>query len=290
MLQSLQWRPVVMQSLRNFFSNYAPNLLGEELVEPNPLQINALKALEFYRSKGWKKGVVILPTGTGKTILSALDARIFRGKVLFIVHRLDILKQSISAYKKVWNQATIGILTGESRENELNCDILFASKDTLRQTTELTKYRHDEFDYIVIDEVYHGQTPSYREIFSYFKPRFMLGMTATPDRISKSYLTPSQLEEIEQWLIPLERRNISELERHLIEEKDWLITCCLFAPYGPKENPVEAIWLQVKNFIRRFYYRCRNFSIAKKLFQLFFKFNLFNPPNLEKYDAFVQMI
>jgi superfamily II DNA or RNA helicase len=209
-----------MQSLRNFFSNYAPNLLGEELVEPNPLQINALKALEFYRSKGWKKGVVILPTGTGKTILSALDARIFRGKVLFIVHRLDILKQSISAYKKVWNQATIGILTGESRENELNCDILFASKDTLRQTTELTKYRHDEFDYIVIDEVYHGQTPSYREIFSYFKPRFMLGMTATPDRSSKSYLTPSQLEEIEQWLIPLERRNISELERHLIEEYD----------------------------------------------------------------------
>ena len=59
------------------------------------------------------------------------------------------------------------------------------------------------------------------------------------------------------------------------EEKDWLITCCLFAPYGPKENPVEAIWLQVKNFIRRFYYRCRNFSIAKKLFQLFFKFQVF---------------
>ena len=185
MLQSPQWRPVVMESLRNFFSNYAPNLLGEELVEPNPLQRNALKALEFYRSKGWKKGVVILPTGTGKTILSALDAKRFGGKVLFIVHRLDILKQSISAYKKVWDQAIIGILTGESRENELNCDILFASKDTLRQTTELIKYRHDEFDYIVVDEVHHGQTPSYSEIFSYFKPRFMLGITATPDRTDR---------------------------------------------------------------------------------------------------------
>lgn len=186
MLQSPQWRPVVRESLRNFFSNYAPNLLGEELIKPNPLQIDALKALQFYRSKkGWKKGIVILPTGTGKTILSALDAKRFGGKVLFIVHRLDILKQSISAYKKVWNQATIGILTGESRENELNCDILFASKDTLRQTTELTKYRHDEFDYIVIDEVHHGQTPSYSEIFSYFKPRFMLGMTATPDRTDR---------------------------------------------------------------------------------------------------------
>ncbi|CAD5929008.1 DEAD/DEAH box helicase family protein [Planktothrix agardhii] len=185
MLQSPQWRPLVRESLRNFFCNYAPNLLGEELIEPNPLQIDALKALQFYRSKGWKKGVVILPTGTGKTILSALDTKRFGGKVLFIVHRLDILKQSISAYKKVWNQATIGILTGESRENELNCDILFASKDTLRQTTELTKYRHDEFDYIVIDEVHHGQTPSYSEIFSYFKPRFMLGMTATPDRTDR---------------------------------------------------------------------------------------------------------
>lgn len=74
------------------------------------------------------------------------------------------------------------------------------------------------------------------------------------------------------------------------EPKDWWITCCLFAPYAPEENPVEAIWLQVKNFIRRFYYLCRNFSIVKRLFQLFFKFSLFNPPNLEKYDAFVQLV
>ena len=74
------------------------------------------------------------------------------------------------------------------------------------------------------------------------------------------------------------------------EQKDWLITCELFAPYAPEENPVEGIWLQVKNFIRRFHYLCTRFSIMKKLFQLFFKFQLFNPPNLEKYDAFSQLI
>ena len=72
--------------------------------------------------------------------------------------------------------------------------------------------------------------------------------------------------------------------------EDWSITCCLFAPYAPEENPVEAIWRQVKNFIRRFYYLCQNFSIVKRLFQFFFDFCLFNPPNLRKYDAFVQLI
>jgi superfamily II DNA or RNA helicase len=185
MLQSPQWRPMVMESLRNFLSTYAPTLLGEEPVKPNPLQQEALQALDFYRNKGWKKGVVILPTGTGKTILSALDAKRIKGRVLFLVHRLDILKQSISAYKKVWPKMRGGILTGEARENESNCDVLFASKDTLRQPEELAKYRRDEFSYIVVDEVHHGQTPSYSDILVYFRPKFMLGMTATPDRTDR---------------------------------------------------------------------------------------------------------
>lgn len=72
--------------------------------------------------------------------------------------------------------------------------------------------------------------------------------------------------------------------------KDWTITCHLFAPYAPDENPVEGIWLQVKNFIRSFHYLCNNFRIVKRLFQFFFDFQLFNPPNLKKYDAFAQFI
>lgn len=185
MLQSPQWRSIVMDSLRSFVIKYAPSLLGESPITPNPLQIDALKALDFYRSKGWKKGVVILPTGTGKTILSALDAKRFGGKVLFLVHRLDILKQSIDAYQKVWPQLKHGILTGEVRENEKDCNVLFASKDTLRQPSELLKHDPAEFNYMVVDEVHHGQAPSYSDIFSYFKPNFSLGMTATPDRTDR---------------------------------------------------------------------------------------------------------
>jgi transposase len=83
-----------------------------------------------------------------------------------------------------------------------------------------------------------------------------------------------------------------EMQQFLVQEnqdkdpESWSITCCLFAPYGSKENPVEAIWLQVKNFIRRFYYLCHNFSIVKRLFQFFFDFYLFTSPNLKNYDAF----
>ena len=73
-------------------------------------------------------------------------------------------------------------------------------------------------------------------------------------------------------------------------KNEWLITCELFAPYSPEENPVEGIWLQVKNFIRRFYYKCKNFTIVKRLFELFFDLQLFNPPRLEKYDVFAQLI
>lgn len=71
---------------------------------------------------------------------------------------------------------------------------------------------------------------------------------------------------------------------------EWRITCELFAPYAPEENPVEAIWLQLKTLLRRFYRFGKNFNIVKRLFQMFADLKLFNFPNLEKYDAFSQFI
>jgi transposase len=82
---------------------------------------------------------------------------------------------------------------------------------------------------------------------------------------------------------------VSERKRRK-KTKEWSITCQLFAPYAPAENPVEGIWLPVKNFIRRFYHICTNFSIVKRLFEFFFDFKLFNNPNLKNYDAFAQLI
>jgi transposase len=87
-----------------------------------------------------------------------------------------------------------------------------------------------------------------------------------------------------------------EMKRLLAQEnagkspEDWSITCWLMPPYAPEENPVEAIWLQVKNFIRRFHYLCRNFSVVKRLFKLFFDYQLCKIPHLANYDSFVQFI
>lgn len=87
-----------------------------------------------------------------------------------------------------------------------------------------------------------------------------------------------------------------EMSKFLTEQnqglspENWQITCHKFARYAPEENPVEAIWLQLKNLLRRFYWLGKNFLVVKRLFEFFAKFQLFNFPNLKKYDAFSQFI
>lgn len=185
-LKDPHWRPLVRESVRNAIALSAPELLSADALKPNEIQKEALDALEFHRdTMGWTRGIVVIPTGTGKTILSALDARRVPGKVLFLVHRLDILTQSVDAYRLVWPTMKSGHLTGEVRQDELDCDVLFASKDTLRQPAELMRFDRKHFAYVVIDEVHHGQSPTYQEIINYFQPHFMLGMTATPDRLDR---------------------------------------------------------------------------------------------------------
>ena len=100
-LQSPNWRDIVASTLRDVFADNAPELLTAYSLEPNQIQLEALESLDFYReTQQWDGGIVIMPTGTGKTILSALDANRVGPPILFLVHRLDILKQSIDAYKK----------------------------------------------------------------------------------------------------------------------------------------------------------------------------------------------
>jgi superfamily II DNA or RNA helicase len=185
-LQAPEWREVVKDTLRDFFAEHAPQFLTEYALDPNAIQLEALDSLKHARQmRGWTKGVVVMPTGTGKTLLSALDARQCGGRVLFLVHRLDILTQSIDAYKKVYGKLKEGLLTGIEDYGVKDCQVLFASKDTLRQPAVLANFSPTAFDYVVVDEVHHGQSPSYQGILHYFKPKFMLGMTATPDRTDR---------------------------------------------------------------------------------------------------------
>jgi superfamily II DNA or RNA helicase len=185
-LQSPEWRPRVASALFRIIKRQLPILISETIIEPNYLQREALAALDYYRKKGWKKGIVVLPTGTGKTFLSAFDTTNVKGRILFLVHRLDILSQSKEAFEKVYPQEKLGLLTGEAKEYVTDSKVLFASKDTLRNPEILNQFSPTEFDYIIVDEVHHGQAPSYQIILKYFEPNvFMLGLTATPDRMDR---------------------------------------------------------------------------------------------------------
>lgn len=152
--------------------------LNEKEVKPNIMQVQALKNLESLRSYA-KRGLLISATGTGKTYLSGFDVKNAKAeRVLFIAHRKTILSKAKETFETIIKDKKMGIYDGNMGEE----DYLFAMIQTMSKKEHLEKFPKDYFDYIIIDEVHHGGAKSYQSLINYFTPRFMLGMTATPER------------------------------------------------------------------------------------------------------------
>jgi superfamily II DNA or RNA helicase/HKD family nuclease len=149
---------------------------------PNKMQELALQNLNSLRQKGNSRGLLISATGTGKTFLSAFDAKQFGAKkLLFVVHRRTIAEKSMQSYKALFgDQVKMGLYSGA--EQELNADFIFCTVQTLSKLEHLQKFDKKHFDYIVIDETHRAAAASYNQIISHFEPQFLLGMTATPER------------------------------------------------------------------------------------------------------------
>jgi superfamily II DNA or RNA helicase/diadenosine tetraphosphate (Ap4A) HIT family hydrolase len=149
--------------------------------EPHSLQREALEALVGTRQEGFTAGLVVLATGLGKTWLAAFDSdrREFH-RVLFVAHREEILNQAIQVFRQIRPTARIGKLSGDQRDT--NADFLFASVQTLSRIPHLSRFQPDSFDYIVVDEFHHAAAGTYRRVIDFFRPKFLLGLTATPDR------------------------------------------------------------------------------------------------------------
>lgn len=150
-------------------------------INPNSMQRKALRELRRYRDTGVKKALIISATGSGKTYLAAFDARNFGAKrLLYIVHRESILKDAKESFIKVFGaERTYGFYTGN--ENSLEADFIFATSNMLGR--HLDSFKKDEFDYIIYDEVHHVVAGTGKKIFEYFEPEFILGLTATPERM-----------------------------------------------------------------------------------------------------------
>ncbi len=149
-------------------------------IQPTIPQQRSLDACEYYRGVGLNKGVVILPTGMGKTIFAALDAKRLNCRTLFIVHKNEILREAYEKFSFVWPDSSKGFYN--ANEKDTHSQIIFASKDTLYRDGNLEQFKPDDFDLIIIDEVHHSSCTTYRKIIDYFTPKYMLGMTATPER------------------------------------------------------------------------------------------------------------
>lgn len=153
----------------------------QKRIQPNRMQAEALKGLEEIRAKGEDRALVISATGSGKTYLSAFDAKIASKKFLYIVHRNPILNKSMQSFEAVM-EGTKTIAKYDPVLNDLTADCTFVTIQTISKEDVLTKIPRDWFDYILIDEVHHAGAPTYQRVINYFKPKFLLGMTATPDR------------------------------------------------------------------------------------------------------------
>lgn len=159
-------------------------------IRPYPYQQEILDKLRAEREvRGHNKNLVVAATGTGKTIISALDYRGFvranpgkANRLLFIAHREEILKQSIETFRAVLKDANFGDLwVGNYHPDQT--DYLFISVQTLNSQALWDRLQPEHYDYIVVDETHHAAADSYDRALTYFTPCILLGLTATPERL-----------------------------------------------------------------------------------------------------------
>lgn len=151
-------------------------------VLPNKMQLKALEALDETRFFENERALIVSATGTGKTYLSAFDVKKFNPrKFLFVVHREQIARAALLSFKKIFgHERKMSVLSGHNKD--IHADFIFSTIQTLSKDEILHRFKPDEFDYIVIDEVHRAGATSYQKIINYFKPEFLLGMSATPER------------------------------------------------------------------------------------------------------------
>lgn len=198
-------------------------------LSPNRMQTGFILNLGKIIKNGGDRALLISATGTGKTYASAFAMReLGYRRVLFIVHRAQLAKQTIESYKKVFDSSfTFGILG--AGEKERNSNFTFALIQTLSREGELSRFRRNYFDCIILDEAHHSSAGSYRKILDYFKPKLWLGMTATPDKRDDN-IEGRNIYEIFNHQIAYEIRLKEAMEENLL---------CPFHYFGISDITVE---------------------------------------------------
>ena len=180
---SKNWhRPLVAKDIEKLEESEISDNNVKFIYEPRGPQIEALSALDNSRAEGANKGLVYAATGIGKTYLAAFDSLKYK-RVLFVAHRQEILKQAATSFRNVRGDDDIGFFDGKNKDTDKS--VIFASVGTLGRREYLSNkyFEPNYFNYIVVDEFHHAVTSQYKNIVNYFRPDFLLGLTATPERM-----------------------------------------------------------------------------------------------------------
>lgn len=201
-------------------------------IKPNKMQEEALKSLKNLRDNNKDKALLISATGTGKTFLSAFDVKRFKPKrLLFVVHRRNIAEAALRSFKYLIPNVSMGIFSGNTKETD--SDFIFSTVQTIHKKEYREMFNRDAFDYIIIDEVHRAGAQSYQDIVDYFKPKFLLGMSATPER-SDDF----DIYEMFDHNIAYEIRLVQAMEYNLL---------CPFHYYGITDMTIDGIEIDDKS-------------------------------------------
>ncbi|MCP1135778.1 DEAD/DEAH box helicase family protein [Paenibacillus polysaccharolyticus] len=149
-------------------------------IQPRFAQLDALEALNATMEEQYEKAMVVMATGLGKTYLAGFFAQRFQ-RILFIAHREEILNQAKKSFQQIMPERSHGIINGKHKDGETDC--VYASIYTLSLQRHRDVFAADAFDLIVVDEFHHAAAKTYMKVIEYFRPQFLLGITATPDRL-----------------------------------------------------------------------------------------------------------
>ncbi len=159
------------------FENDLPNQLGAA-IELRDYQEEAVANLETMRLEGKTIALLYHATGVGKTITAATDAKKVGGRTLFLVNAIKLATQAKETFAKVWPEASLGEYRGQQKDTKEK--VIFATVQSISR--HLTQFSPNDFDYLIVDECHHAVANTYKKIFTYFHPKFILGLTATPER------------------------------------------------------------------------------------------------------------
>ena len=166
------------KAIEDYLPTQQGKALDGEKLELREYQQEALDSLKIMRANMETIALLYHATGTGKTVTAVMDAKRCGGRVLFVAHTMELVNQAYNTFKNLWDTVSVGKFADSVKDTDSH--VICGSIQSVALNLEL--FQDNDFDYIIIDEAHHASADTYQKVLGYFKPKFTLGLTATPER------------------------------------------------------------------------------------------------------------